>query len=85
MSDTLRAYPNVFPWVSFLIGLVVGSFLNVVIHRLPKMMERASKEECAELENAPQTKMHVYEVRSHKDKRGVDLISDALWFGRRSP
>jgi hypothetical protein len=26
--------------------------------------------------------MHVYEVRSRKDKRGVDLISDALPFGR---
>src|SRR5262249_55203053 len=25
---------------------------------------------------------HVYEVRSRKDKRGVDLISDALPFGR---
>jgi hypothetical protein len=26
--------------------------------------------------------MHVYEVRSRKDKRGVDLISDARPFGR---
>jgi hypothetical protein len=25
---------------------------------------------------------HVYEIRPHKDKRGVDLISDALPFGR---
>jgi hypothetical protein len=25
---------------------------------------------------------HTYEVRSCKDKRGVDLISDALPFGR---
>ena len=25
--------------------------------------------------------MHVYEVRARKDKRGVDLISDALPFG----
>jgi hypothetical protein len=25
---------------------------------------------------------HVYEVRPHKDRRGVDLISDALPFGR---
>ena len=27
-------------------------------------------------------KMHVYEVRPRKDHRGVDLISDALPFGR---
>jgi hypothetical protein len=26
--------------------------------------------------------MHVYEVRPRKDKRGFDLISDALPFGR---
>ena len=26
--------------------------------------------------------MHVYEVRRRKDKRGVDLISDAVPFGR---
>jgi hypothetical protein len=27
-------------------------------------------------------KIHVYEVRPRKDHRGVDLISDALPFGR---
>jgi hypothetical protein len=26
--------------------------------------------------------MHVYEVRPRKDKRGVDLVSDMLPFGR---
>ena len=31
------------------------------------------------LESIP---MHVYEVRPRKDKRGVDLVSDALPFGR---
>jgi hypothetical protein len=29
-----------------------------------------------------QSTTHVYEVRSRKDKRGVDLISNALPFGR---
>ena len=29
-------------------GLLIGSFLNVVIHRLPKMMERQWAAECAE-------------------------------------
>jgi hypothetical protein len=28
------------------------------------------------------TKMHIYEVRSRSDKRGVNLISEALPFGR---
>jgi hypothetical protein len=30
----------------------------------------------------PKGKTHVYEVRPRKDHRGVDLISDALPFGR---
>lgn len=33
-----------------LLGLLVGSFLNVVIHRLPKMMELRWAAECAELQ-----------------------------------
>jgi leader peptidase (prepilin peptidase)/N-methyltransferase len=32
-----------------LLGAVIGSFLNVVIHRLPKMLERRWAEECAAL------------------------------------
>lgn len=32
-----------------LLGLCMGSFLNVVIHRLPKMMEREWQVQCAEL------------------------------------
>jgi leader peptidase (prepilin peptidase)/N-methyltransferase len=36
--------------VTALAGLCVGSFLNVVIHRLPQMMERQWKAECAALD-----------------------------------
>jgi len=32
-----------------ILGLMVGSFLNVVIHRLPKMMELGWRQQCAEL------------------------------------
>ncbi len=35
-----------------ILGLLVGSFLNVVIYRLPKMMERQWTQECAELTSA---------------------------------
>jgi leader peptidase (prepilin peptidase) / N-methyltransferase len=38
--------------IAVLLGLVAGSFLNVVIHRLPKMMERQWRDECAELGGA---------------------------------
>ena len=43
------AQPAVLPWVALFFGLCVGSFLNVVIHRLPRMMEREWRAQCAEL------------------------------------
>ena len=36
-----------------LLGLIVGSFLNVVIYRLPKMMERQWVADCAEMTGQP--------------------------------
>ena len=38
----------------FVLGLLIGSFLNVVVHRLPVMMERGWERECRELRNEPQ-------------------------------
>jgi leader peptidase (prepilin peptidase) / N-methyltransferase len=51
MTDVIAtlAHPAVFPWVAVVLGLIVGSFLNVVIHRLPKMMEHDWEAQCAEL------------------------------------
>lgn len=43
------AQPAVLPWAALALGLCVGSFLNVVIHRLPRMMEREWQAQCAEL------------------------------------
>ena len=41
--------PEVLVALAGFFGLLVGSFLNVVIHRLPKMMEQQWAAECAEL------------------------------------
>jgi leader peptidase (prepilin peptidase) / N-methyltransferase len=41
--------PAVFAFAAGVLGLMVGSFLNVVIHRLPIMMERDWAQQCAEL------------------------------------
>ena len=45
----MLADPAVFAVVAGLLGLMVGSFLNVVVHRLPIMMERDWAAQCAEL------------------------------------
>lgn len=45
----LHDYPPFFIGICTALGLIVGSFLNVVIHRLPKMMEREWNEQCAAL------------------------------------
>ncbi|MFZ1810423.1 MAG: prepilin peptidase, partial [Candidatus Nitrotoga sp.] len=47
--ELLQSLPFFFIILCGIIGLLVGSFLNVVIHRLPKMMEREWHAQCAEL------------------------------------
>ena len=47
--DLLQHSPLSFIAFSTVLGLIVGSFLNVVIHRMPKMMEREWAEQCASL------------------------------------
>jgi leader peptidase (prepilin peptidase)/N-methyltransferase len=45
----LQANNATFIFVAGFFGLMVGSFLNVVIHRLPMMMEHSWHTQCAEL------------------------------------
>lgn len=47
--DYLAAQPWAFVAAAAVLGLLVGSFLNVVIHRLPIMMERSWRGQCREL------------------------------------
>ncbi|WP_237380173.1 A24 family peptidase [Cupriavidus sp. SW-Y-13] len=52
--DMLAALPPAFLIVvAGLLGLLVGSFLNVVIHRLPKMMDHEEANYIAELRGEP--------------------------------
>ena len=55
--ELLQRQPILFITAATLFGLLVGSFLNVVIHRLPKMMEQEWLRNCAELrgEEAPES------------------------------
>ncbi len=53
LLELLANSPTLFVLLIVLLGLMVGSFLNVVIYRLPLMMEREWRAQCAELFNQP--------------------------------
>ena len=50
--DLWRSSPALFAASAGVLGLLVGSFLNVVIHRLPRIMEAEWRAQCAELATA---------------------------------
>lgn len=56
LLDYLAASPAALILVCVLFGLLVGSFLNVVIHRIPKMMEATWRQEARELLEQPAPK-----------------------------
>jgi leader peptidase (prepilin peptidase)/N-methyltransferase len=47
--DIFQTSPLIFIFACLVLGLLIGSFLNVVIHRLPAMLERSWQLQCAEL------------------------------------
>lgn len=44
LNSPIYLYPSI-----FILGLIIGSFLNVVIFRIPKMLEQEWKSQCCEL------------------------------------
>ncbi|MEO7161123.1 MAG: A24 family peptidase [Polaromonas sp.] len=59
--------PGLVAVLAGIFGLLIGSFLNVVIYRVPKMMERQWAEECSELGGislAPAEKFNLLTPRS---------------------
>ncbi|MER2603471.1 MAG: A24 family peptidase [Candidatus Competibacter phosphatis] len=49
LLELLAGSPALFIILTTLFGLMIGSFLNVVIYRLPLMMQREWRAQCAEL------------------------------------
>jgi leader peptidase (prepilin peptidase)/N-methyltransferase len=47
--ELLAASPALFTGSCLVLGLAVGSFLNVVVYRLPVMLDREWRDQCAEL------------------------------------
>jgi ABC-type sugar transport system permease subunit len=91
--DLLAASPALFIVTAALVGLVVGSFLNVVIHRLPIMMEREWRTQCTELLNQPQEPVRPFNLWTPSSRcpacehrigamENIPLLSYALQRGR---
>jgi leader peptidase (prepilin peptidase)/N-methyltransferase len=53
MLELLAESPAIFIAIAFAFALLIGSFLNVVIYRLPIMMEREWRAQCSELAESP--------------------------------
>ena len=53
LLELLAGSPALFVILTALFGLMIGSFLNVVIYRLPLMMQREWRAQCAELLDQP--------------------------------
>jgi len=94
--DIFNTYPSSFPIVAGIFGLVVGSFLNVVIFRLPKMLQKEWKQQCEEfLEQGSKSSDETYSLSTpssscphcnHKIKpwENIPVISYLLLRGRCS-
>ncbi len=53
MQALFTQSPILFIGISFVLALLIGSFLNVVIYRLPIMMEREWRAQCEEIAETP--------------------------------
>ena len=73
LAEFLASNTTVLLALAFVLGLLIGSFLNVVIYRLPLMMERDWRAQCHEflelpapiLEGAAPAKFNLAEPGSH--------------------
>lgn len=76
LVDLLQSTPGLLAGVVSLLGLIVGSFLNVVIHRLPIMMNRDWRKQCAELaaENAEKAGNAASFVAPPAEEKRFDLV-----------
>jgi leader peptidase (prepilin peptidase)/N-methyltransferase len=78
LLPALQASPGFLMFACALLGLAVGSFLNVVVHRLPKMMEAQWQSDCAELagkEPGPAAKYNLWTPRSACPKCGHSITA----------
>ena len=64
LFSQLSLLPTIYYPLALLLGLLVGSFLNVVIYRIPKMMEQEFRSECCDFLTIDDEK-----IKQSKDKK----------------
>ncbi len=62
LAGLLATSPGLLIGVVALLGLLVGSFLNVVIHRVPIMLDREWRAQCAEFAGQPAVAAEPYNL-----------------------
>ena len=95
MHIYIQNHPNLIFFFCIIISLIVGSFLNVVIYRLPLMMKRNWHDQCNEISKTinnklPQKSFNLILPRSHcpncnsiiKAKENIPLFSYLLLNGK---
>lgn len=78
MAELFTGSPVVFIVVAFAFALIIGSFLNVVIFRLPIMMQLDWRRQCEELmqeppPNVPDGRFNILVPRSHCPSCGTPI------------
>ena len=77
MLEQLAAYPLLVLALSFIFGLLVGSFLNVVVYRLPLQLQGNWRREALDFldmeQEANATKINLAFPASHCPKCGADI------------
>ena len=78
MLELLSSAPTAFIVTCFVLALLIGSFLNVVIYRLPVMMQREWRKQAEEIlaepaENLPQERFDLIAPRSRCPSCGHEI------------
>jgi leader peptidase (prepilin peptidase) / N-methyltransferase len=93
LASFFAGYPAALPVTVLLLGLIVGSFLNVVIHRVPIMLERTWRRQCDELAEKSVPAEEAYNLMTPRSQcpacghrisalENIPLLSFALLKGR---
>ena len=62
LRDALTSSVWTWPCVAGLIGVQIGSFINLLVWRLPQMMQRDWDQQCAELKGEEMTELAVFNL-----------------------